>query len=167
MKYVVIGSSLRQSRKQLGNTVNSRGRETADQYRVRQLGAALQGKVPGAQIQQTSGDPSGGISVRMRGTSTIKGSAEPLYVIDGVVVSNSTINVTNLNVSARVPANLGVGTGTPDLGTNRMADINPNDIEKDRCNTRRFSFRHLRFTGQQWRGADHYQNAGKLGQNEK
>ncbi|WP_216647384.1 SusC/RagA family TonB-linked outer membrane protein [Chitinophaga sp. SYP-B3965] len=127
---VVIGSTLRQSRKQLGNTVNSVDAKQLSNTGSGNLGAALQGKVPGAQIQQTSGDPSGGISVRMRGTSTIMGSAEPLYVIDGVVVSNSTINVTNLNVSATGVANLGVGTGTPDMGTNRMADINPNDIEK-------------------------------------
>lgn len=127
---VVIGSSLRQSRKQLGNTVNSVNAKQLTNTGSGNLGAALQGKVPGAQIQQTSGDPSGGISVRMRGTSTIMGSSEPLYVIDGVVVSNSTVNVTNLNVSATGVANLGVGTGTAELGTNRMADINPNDIEK-------------------------------------
>ncbi|WP_220392912.1 SusC/RagA family TonB-linked outer membrane protein [Chitinophaga lutea] len=116
---VVIGSSLRQSRKQLGNTVNSVNAKQLTNTGSGNLGAALQGKVPGAQITQTSGDPSGGISVRMRGTSTIKGSSEPLYVVDGVVVSNATTNVTNLNV----------GSGG-DIGTNRMADINPADIEK-------------------------------------
>lgn len=118
---VVIGSSLRQSRKQLGNTVNSVSAKQLTNTGSGNLGASLQGKVPGAQISQTSGDPSGGISVRMRGTSTIKGSSEPLYVIDGVIVSNATTNVTNLNVAAGPSA---------ELGTNRMADINPNDIEK-------------------------------------
>ncbi|MBO9154277.1 SusC/RagA family TonB-linked outer membrane protein [Chitinophaga sp. GCM10012297] len=117
---VVIGSSLRQSRKQLGNTVNSVSSKQLVNTGSGNIGAALQGKVPGAQITQTSGDPSGGISVRMRGTSTIKGSSEPLYVIDGVIVSNATTNVTNLNV----------GGGPNEVGTNRMADINPNDIEK-------------------------------------
>ncbi|WP_119080641.1 SusC/RagA family TonB-linked outer membrane protein [Chitinophaga alhagiae] len=118
---VVIGSTLRQSRKQLGNTVNSVSAKQLTNTGSGNLGAALQGKVPGAQITQTSGDPSGGISIRMRGTSTIKGSSEPLYVVDGVVVSNTTTNVTNLNVNAGESAA---------LGTNRMADINPNDIEK-------------------------------------
>ncbi len=117
---VVIGSSLRQSRKQLGNTVNSVSSKQLTNTGSGNIGAALQGKVPGAQITQTSGDPSGGISVRMRGTSTIKGSSEPLYVIDGVIVSNATTNVTNLNV----------GSSSDQVGTNRMADINPNDIEK-------------------------------------
>jgi TonB-linked SusC/RagA family outer membrane protein len=118
---VVIGSSLRQSRKQLGNTVNSVSAKQLANTGSGNLSASLQGKVPGAQITQTSGDPSGGISIRMRGTSTIKGSSEPLYVIDGVIVSNSTTNVTNLNVAAGASA---------EIGTNRLADINPNDIEK-------------------------------------
>ncbi|MBL7709841.1 MAG: SusC/RagA family TonB-linked outer membrane protein [Chitinophagaceae bacterium] len=118
---VVIGSSLKQSRKQLGNTVNSVSAKQLANTGSGNLTAALQGKVPGAQISQTSGDPSGGISIRMRGTSTIKGSSEPLYVIDGVIVSNATTNVTNLNVPAGASA---------EIGTNRLADINPNDIEK-------------------------------------
>ena len=81
--------------------------------------SSLQGKVPGAQITQNSGDPAGGFSIRLRGPSTIQGSSEPLYVIDGVITSNLTTNVTNLNVSA--------GDASP--GQNRMVDINPNDIE--------------------------------------
>lgn len=118
---VVIGSTLRQSRKQLGNTINTVSGSQLANTGSGNLTASLQGKVPGAQIMQTSGDPSGGISVRMRGTSTIAGSSEPLYVIDGVIVSNATTNVTNLNVPAGASAA---------LGTNRLADINPNDIEK-------------------------------------
>ncbi len=118
---VVIGSSLKQSRKQLGNTVNSVSAKQLANTGSGNLSASLQGKVPGAQITQTSGDPSGGVSIRMRGTSTIKGSSEPLYVIDGVIVSNATTNVTNLNVGAGASA---------EIGTNRLADINPNDIEK-------------------------------------
>ncbi len=118
---VVIGSTLKQSRKQLGNTVNSVNAKQLSNTGSGNLSAALQGKVPGAQITQTSGDPSGGISIRMRGTSTIKGSSEPLYVIDGVIISNATTNVTNLNVASGPSS---------EIGTNRLADINPNDIEK-------------------------------------
>ncbi|MBC7888750.1 MAG: SusC/RagA family TonB-linked outer membrane protein [Ferruginibacter sp.] len=118
---VLIGSSLTSKRKQLGNTINSVGGKQLQNAGSGNIGAALQGKVPGAQITQTSGDPAGSISVRMRGTSTIQGSSEPLYVIDGVIVSNATTNVTNPNVDAGARS---------EIGTNRMADINPNDIEK-------------------------------------
>jgi TonB-linked SusC/RagA family outer membrane protein len=118
---VVIGSSLSSKRKALGNTVNSINNKQLQNTGSGNITSAIQGKIPGAQITQTSGDPAGGISVRMRGTSTISGSTEPLYVIDGVVVSNVTTNVTSLFVDAgRESA----------VGTNRLADINPNDIEK-------------------------------------
>ena len=52
--------------------------------------AALQGKTAGAQIIQNSGDPGGGISVRLRGISSISSSSEPLYIVDGVIVNNAT-----------------------------------------------------------------------------
>src|SRR4030095_7946891 len=118
---VVIGSSITANKKQLGNTINTVTSKQIANTGTSNLGAALQGKVPGAQITQTSGDPAGGISIRLRGTSTVRGSSEPLYVIDGVIMSNKTSNVTNLNIDA--------GTFSQ-IGTNRLVDINPNDIEK-------------------------------------
>ena len=118
---VVIGSSITANKKQLGNTINTVSSKQLANSGTGNLAAALQGKVPGAQITQTSGDPAGGISIRLRGTSTVRGSSEPLYVIDGVIMSNRTSNVTNLNIDAG---------STSQIGTNRLADINPNDIEK-------------------------------------
>ena len=116
---VVIGSSLTQSRKKLGNAITTVKAEALLKTAPVNITTALQGKVPGAQITQNSGDPAGGFSIRLRGPSTIAGSSEPLYVIDGVITSNLTTNVTNLNVDA--------GDASP--GQNRMVDINPNDIE--------------------------------------
>ncbi len=153
---VVIGSSLRQSRKQLGNTVNSVSAKQLINTGSGNIGAALQGKVPGAQITQTSGDPSGGISIRMRGTSTIKGSSEPLYVIDGVIVSNATTNVTNLNVGATA------GATSSNVLTKRSrhqphGGHQPERHRKNRHHPGRIRFGHLWFQGQQRRGAHHHQ----------
>lgn len=117
---VVVGSSVMASRRQLGNSINSLKSEDLVVASPQGLNSALQGKLPGAQVTQNSGDPAGGFSVRLRGASTINGSSEPLYIIDGVVMSNSTNNVSNTNVDA--------GAARP--GTNRLADINPNDIER-------------------------------------
>ncbi|HEX8315610.1 MAG TPA: carboxypeptidase-like regulatory domain-containing protein, partial [Flavisolibacter sp.] len=50
------------------------------------LEQALQGRAPGVYITQNSGQPGGGISVNIRGISTINGNTEPLYVIDGVQI---------------------------------------------------------------------------------
>ena len=116
---VIVGSSVSQSRKKLGNAITTVKSVALVKAAPINITSSLQGKVPGAQITQNSGDPSGGFSIRLRGPSTIKGSSEPLYVIDGVITSNLTTNVTNLNVSA----------GDAQPGQNRMVDINPNDIE--------------------------------------
>lgn len=116
---VVLGSSITQERKKLGNAITTVQAAVLNKVAPLNINTSLQGKVPGAQITQNSGDPAGGFSIRLRGPSTIQGSSEPLYVVDGVVVSNLTTNVTNLNVSS--------GDASP--GQNRMVDINPNDIE--------------------------------------
>ncbi|MBV6646064.1 MAG: SusC/RagA family TonB-linked outer membrane protein [Cyclobacteriaceae bacterium] len=116
---VVTGSSFTASRRQLGNAISSIKADDIVQATPANVSTALQGKIPGARIVQNSGDPAGGFSVKLRGASTIFGSSEPLYVIDGLIISNSTNNVTNTNVSA--------GASSP--GQNRLADLNPNDIE--------------------------------------
>ncbi|HAI82448.1 MAG TPA: SusC/RagA family TonB-linked outer membrane protein, partial [Chitinophagaceae bacterium] len=85
---------------------------------------ALQGKTAGAQIVQNSGDPAGGLSVRLRGISSVLSSSEPLYIVDGVIVNNATNRVTN--TSGNYDGNNFVGT----IGQNRMVDINPADIER-------------------------------------
>ena len=115
---VVVGSSVTTKRKQLGNSITTLKADELIVANPQGVTNALQGKLPGARITQNSGDPAGGFSVRLRGASTLLGSSEPLYVIDGVVISNNTANVTNTNVSA----------GSSQPGTNRLADINPNDI---------------------------------------
>ncbi|MGH7589508.1 MAG: SusC/RagA family TonB-linked outer membrane protein [Gemmatimonadota bacterium] len=88
----------------------------------------LQGKVPGADIQKNSGAPGGGISVDLRGVSSIIGASEPLYVVDGVIVSNVAIPNNQVVVSA---ANVGSNTSVFQTDeVNRIADLNPNDIER-------------------------------------
>lgn len=47
----------------------------------------MQGRVAGVQITQSSGEPGGGINVRIRGTSSVFGGNNPLFVIDGVPLS--------------------------------------------------------------------------------
>ncbi len=121
---VVTGTTEGTTRRQLGNYIST---VKADQLTKGATGnalAALQGKTAGAQISQNSGDPAGGISVRLRGISTISGSSDPLYIVDGIIVNNATNRVTNT-------ANTYDGTnfiGT--IGQNRMVDINPADIER-------------------------------------
>jgi TonB-linked SusC/RagA family outer membrane protein len=88
---------------------------------------AIQGKVPGAVIQQNSGAPGGGIQVKLRGVSTLNGLSSPLYVVDGVIMSDVAIPngqevVTRSNEGSN-PSPLQQGQ------VNRIADLNPYDIE--------------------------------------
>jgi TonB-linked SusC/RagA family outer membrane protein len=118
---VVIGSTVKQSRRELGNAISSVNNEQLERSGTGNLLGALQGKVPGAQITQNSGDPAGGISIRLRGVKSIQGSSDPLYIIDGVIVNNNSTNVSQTALANQV--------GSAVVGTNRLADINPNDIE--------------------------------------
>jgi len=119
---IITGSSEHTSRRQLGNSIATiESKEIADTGSGNPL-SAISGKALGAQVVQNQGDPSGGFSVSLRGTSTVFGSAEPLYIVDGVIVDNSSQNVINLNADAQ-------GTGFKS-GQNRLVDINPNDIDR-------------------------------------
>lgn len=89
---------------------------------------ALQGLVPGAQISANSGAPGGGSIVRMRGVTSINGAFTPLYVVDGVIVSDASLGTgTNAVISAN-GSTLVPQTGNEDNGDNRIADLNSYDI---------------------------------------
>jgi TonB-linked SusC/RagA family outer membrane protein len=91
------------------------------------LESALQGKIPGALIQANSGAPGGGIQLNLRGISTINASVDPLFVVDGIVVSNALIpNGANAVTAAQAGGN----PRNQDNPVNRLADLNPADIER-------------------------------------
>ena len=109
---VVTGSSVATERKSLGNAINTVSASEIEHTGSENPLAALSGRVLGAQITQNQGNAGGGFSVRLRGASTISGSSEPLYIVDGVIVNNSSQNVINLNADAQ-------GTNF-EAGQNRM-----------------------------------------------
>lgn len=121
---VVTGVSTGTTRRQLGNYISTVNADELNKGATGNVLAALQGKTAGAQIIQNSGDPAGGMSVRLRGISSVLSSSEPLYIVDGVIINNSTNRVTNTQGS--YDGNNFVGT----IGQNRMVDINPADIER-------------------------------------
>lgn len=89
--------------------------------------SAMQAKVSGANLQFNSGAPGGGAQLRLRGISTINGQASPLYVVDGVLISNVAVPP---GTNAVTGAQAGGNASTQDNAVNRLADINPNDIEQ-------------------------------------
>ncbi len=119
---VVTGNSPTSTRKQLGNNISVVSGDKLQNTGTTNTLAALSGKVMGAQITQNDGNPAGGISIRLRGPSSINGSSDPLYIVDGVIVDNSSQNVINRRSDAMVTGLQG--------GQNRLIDINPADIER-------------------------------------
>ena len=86
---------------------------------------ALYGKFAGADVSANSGAPGGGISIRLRGATSITGNTQPLYIVDGVYVDNSAI-ASGLNFVSAAAA--GGSASNQDNPTNRIADLNAYDI---------------------------------------
>jgi TonB-linked SusC/RagA family outer membrane protein len=121
---VVVGYGSRKKSEVTGAITSVKASELL-QTPVANLAQGLQGRVPGLQITQNNAAPGGSISVRLRGTNSINGSSEPLYIIDGVQIQNSTA----AGVSG--PATLGniSGVGSFSNQVSSLSLLNPNDIE--------------------------------------
>jgi TonB-linked SusC/RagA family outer membrane protein len=124
---VVTGQATGVERRNLANAVATVSGEEVSRVSAQTVEQALQGKVVGASIQANSGAPGGGMQMRMRGITSINAASEPLYVVDGVVLSNVAIP-SNQNAVTK-----STGGSNPQLTqdnqVNRIADLNPNDIE--------------------------------------
>ncbi len=126
---VITGLASSVKRANLANAVATvSAEELADKTTQQSLDNALFGKISGVQMSANSGALGGGVSVQLRGVSTLgAGSSQPLYIIDGVYVDNSVIRTGRTQVNG---ASGGQNAATQDDATNRIADLNPDEIEK-------------------------------------
>lgn len=114
---IVTGSAVATSRREVGTSIGTVDSTLLRNTQAASVDQALQGKLAGVQVTQNSGNPGGGgITVRMRGTSSIISGSDPLYIVDGVIVDNSSAQLRDLGARSAVQ--------------NRLADINPADIER-------------------------------------
>lgn len=126
---VVSGLATTVKRANLANAITTvSAKELIGSTRPVTVDAALNGKIVGANISQTSGAPGGGVNVQLRGISTLTGSGQPLYIIDGVYAVNDEVG-NGAGSAAFSGASAGTGRTTQDNAVNRISDINPNDIE--------------------------------------
>lgn len=109
---VVVGYGTEQ-KKLLTESVGVIKSDAVKDLPVPTLDGILQGQTTGVQVMQNSGTPGGEMSVRIRGTTSISGSGQPLYIIDGIPVTTG---------------NFGQ-VGYEGQGINALSDINPNEIE--------------------------------------
>ncbi|WP_442794910.1 SusC/RagA family TonB-linked outer membrane protein [Pelobium manganitolerans] len=94
------------------STINA---EKIDQMSVGSIDQALQGRLTGVDFGTTSGDPGAGMSIRIRGTSSINGSSQPLIVLDG------------MPYETEIPDDFNFGTAD-DQGYAQLLNIAPSDI---------------------------------------
>ncbi|MBO0948322.1 SusC/RagA family TonB-linked outer membrane protein [Fibrella forsythiae] len=117
---VVTALGVKQEKRALGYSVQEvKGNVIAETQRDNFLNA-LNGRVAGASITPTSGNPGASTSITLRGISSIGGNNQPLFVVDGLPIDNRTFNQGALV------------SDSPNRNNdyqNRGADINPNDIE--------------------------------------
>ncbi|MDX1761061.1 MAG: SusC/RagA family TonB-linked outer membrane protein [Christiangramia sp.] len=111
---VVTGSTIGVNKRTIGNAISTVTGDDLVNNGATAVDQAIAGKITGALVQQNSGDPAGGISIRLRGPSTVLGSSDPLYIVDGIIIDNSSNELIDLGGNNQ----------------NRLADINPNDIAK-------------------------------------
>ena len=103
---VVLVGYGKQSRAKITGAIASMNSSDLESFPSSSIEQSMAGKLAGVQLTESSGQPGAGISVRVRGISSISGGNEPLYVIDGIPFFNSDVR-----------------------GLNGISSINPNDIE--------------------------------------
>ena len=123
---VVTGAATTQERRNVATAVSTVSAEEVAKVPSASLENALQGKVVGATIQMNSGAPGGGGQIQIRGPTSILGNGEPLYVVDGVIISNKAFSA-GINAVSRASGS--AAQSNQDNAVNRLADLNENEIE--------------------------------------
>ncbi|MGC3946634.1 MAG: TonB-dependent receptor [Chryseolinea sp.] len=109
---VVVGYSSVQKRDITGSVSSVKSAAFKD-IAINGLDQALQGQAPGVQVTNSSGTPGGGVSVRIRGVTSISAGNRPLFIVDGIPVETGELT----------------GRDFGGQNDNALALINPNDIE--------------------------------------
>ena len=100
-------------------TQGVKGADIADTQRENFVNA-LQGRIAGLTVTSTSGSPGASAAIQLRGVNSMSGNNSPLFIVDGLPISNSTLDQGLL---------ISNGPNRDTDYTNRGADINPDDIE--------------------------------------
>ncbi|HET9824298.1 MAG TPA: TonB-dependent receptor plug domain-containing protein, partial [Chitinophagaceae bacterium] len=124
---VVTAMDIKKNPRELGYSVQTiKGTEIQQTQRENFLNS-LQGRVSGVTITPTTGAAGASSSIVLRGFNTLSGNNQPLFVVDGVILDNQTFNSNSQSGSGIGLAS--DGNNRNNDNTNRIADLNPNDIE--------------------------------------
>lgn len=112
---VVTGAGTQTTREKLGNVINTVDSSLIRRANETNVVSALAGKAPNVEVRTQSGEPGASAYIRIRGPKTIQGTSQPLFVVDGMPIDNTT-DATSGNTGSTAVAN-------------RASDLNPDDIE--------------------------------------
>ena len=122
LKEVVVTSlGFTEVRDQQGSTSSVVKKESVIRSGEATLANALSGKASGVRVTRSNGDPGAGSTIRIRGANTIDGDSDPLIIVDGVPLNNTTSYAGGNSITGGRSGGITQGS--------RFNDINPNDIE--------------------------------------
>jgi TonB-linked SusC/RagA family outer membrane protein len=119
---VVTGAGTVSEVEKLGSVRNSVDSSLINRSNETNIVTALSAKAPNVEVTSTSGDPGASTAIRIRGANTLGSTGEPLFVVDGVTIDNSTVTTTTFDGT-------GFGGQQGTASSNRASDLNPADIE--------------------------------------
>jgi len=119
---VVTGMGGAQIKRKLGMSISKVKPDLIIKASEPNVVQSLAGKAPNLEVVQTSGDPGTSSYIRIRGGASIDRTTQPLFVVDGVPIDNSTITLANAGVG-------GTYSGSGTESSNRASDLNVEDIE--------------------------------------
>ena len=124
---VVTAMDIKRKPRELGYSVQTvKGSEIQETQRENFING-LEGRVAGLTVTPTTGAAGASSGIILRGFNTLSGTNQPLFILDGVILDNTT-----LNSNSQGGSGIGLASDLPNRNndyTNRIADINPNDIE--------------------------------------
>jgi TonB-dependent starch-binding outer membrane protein SusC len=121
----VTGQATTTDRRVAATSVSTVSAVELNRVPARSVESNLAGKVAGARMFENSGAPGGGAQIQIRGATSVLAQGDPLYVVDGIIVSNASIS----SGASSVTRASGSTGSSQDQVVNRLADLNPNDIE--------------------------------------
>jgi TonB-linked SusC/RagA family outer membrane protein len=127
MEEVVVAMDIKRNPRELGYSVQTVKGADIQQTQRENFVTGLQGRVAGLTVTPTSGAAGASAGIVLRGYNTISGTNQPLFVVDGIIIDNQT-----LNSNSQSGSGIGLasdGNNRNNDNTNRIADINPSDIE--------------------------------------
>ena len=106
---VITGYGVSTQKRDVTSAISLVSGKSIENLPIQTLDRALQGRAAGVQVTSLSGQPGGAVQVRIRGTGSINGGNDPLYIVDGIQVASGGLSGAS--------------------SSNVLASINPNDIE--------------------------------------